>query len=165
MATAINKTFNLAGLECSNVVIPNPILKERFNTRFGMQMTNPFSISALIAAYNDPESENWLEQVNDYIDENLAFALKFFADKMPWVKTYIPQGTYCMWTDFSACGLSGTEIHDRIYNKANVYLQDGVVHDPEEGEFFQRICVPCSRSVLQEAFERIYEQFADISPN
>lgn len=163
MTTAINKTFNLAGLECSNVIIPDARLRERFSSRFGMQMANPFSISALIAAYNDPESENWLEQVNAYIDKNLDFVIDFFASKMPWVKTYIPQGTYCMWVDFSACGLSGEEIHDRIYNKANVYLQDGLVHDPEEGEFFQRICVPCARSVLEEALERIYEQFTDIT--
>lgn len=163
MMTAINKTFNLAGLECSNIIIPNPTLKERFTSHFNsMELTTPFAISALLAAYNDPESENWLNQVNDYIDGNIQFAMDFFKEKMPWVKTYIPQATYCIWVDFSESGLSGDEIHDRIYNKANVYSQDGAVHDPEEGEHFQRFCVPCARSVLKEALERIAEVFTDI---
>lgn len=162
MMTAINKTFNLAGLACSNAVIPNPVLKQRFAEHFGQRLANPFSISALIAAYNSPDAETWLEELNAYIDGNLQFVKNFFAEKMPWLKTHIPQGAYFMWLDFSASGLTGTEIHERIYDKAKVALQDGTIHDPEGGEFFQRICVPCARSVLNEALHRISNQFIDV---
>lgn len=162
MMTAINKTFNLAGLACSNAIIPDPALKQRFKKHFGLKLANPFSISALIAAYNSPDAEEWLGELNTYIDGNLQFVKDFLAEKMPWVKTHIPQGAYFMWLDFCASGLTGAEIHERIYDKARVALQDGTVHDPEGGEFFQRICVPCARSVLEEALNRIYKQFSDI---
>ena len=81
---------------------------------------------------------------------------------MPKVKIAKPEGTYCLWMDFSAYGLSGEEIHDRIYNKANVLLQDGTVHDPVEGHCFQRMCVPCARSVLETACKRIAREFEDV---
>lgn len=163
MMTAINKTFNLAGLECSNIIIPNEDLRQRFSTHFAqLQLATPFAISALLAAYTEPECESWLDQLNDYIDGNLQYAVDFFHEHMPWVKVYIPEATYCLWVDFSACGLSGEEIHNRIYHKANVFPQDGIVHDPEFGEHFQRICVPCARSILQTALERIAKQFQDI---
>lgn len=161
MLTAINKTFNLAGLQCSNAVISDPFLKARFLKEFGMRMPTPFAIAALIAAYT--EGDEWAEQMNEYVDGNLDFALSYFKEHMPWVKAYKPQGTYVLWVDFSGCGLTGKEIHKRIYDDAQVLLQDGAVHDPMHGECFQRICVPCSRSVLKEALDRICEQFKEFN--
>lgn len=160
MLTAINKTFNLAGLACSNAIIPDDFLRARFKREFGMRMPTPFAISALIAAYND--GVEWMEQMNEYIDGTIDFALQYFAEKMPWVKVGKPEGTYCLWLDFSASGLSGEEIHRRIYDQANVFLQDGVVHDPERGQAFQRMCLPCARSVVKEAIDRIAHEFEDI---
>ena len=81
---------------------------------------------------------------------------------MPQVKIAKPEGTYCLWMDFRAYGLSDKEVHDRIYVKANVLLQDGTVHDPIEGQAFQRMCVPCARSVLETACKRIAKEFEDI---
>lgn len=157
MLTAVNKTFNLAGLQCSNVIIKDEFLRERFKHEFGNRMATPFAIGALIAAYT--EGEEWLEQVNEYIDENIDFTIDFLKKNMPWVKVQKPEGTYCLWLDFEACGLSGEQIHDRIYNKAHVMLQDGIVHDPEFGQYCHRICVPTARCVLKEALERIAKQF------
>lgn len=158
--TAVNKSFNLAGLQCSNAIIPDPFLRARFQRAFGMRMPTPFAVAALIAAYT--EGEEWLEQVNGYIDGNIDFVLEFLKEKLPWVKAWRPEGTYTMWLDFSACGLRDEEIHARIYDRALVLAQDGVVHDPEKGQCFQRICVPCARSVLAEALERIAAAFADL---
>lgn len=158
--TAINKTFNVAGLHCTNVVISDEELRTKFSTEMGMQLASPFAIAALIAVYT--EGEDWLEQLKDYVDGTMTYIKEFLAEKMPQVKVEIPEGTYIMWLDFSEYGISAKEIHDRIYNKANVLLEDGDMFG-EEGEFYQRICTPSPRPLIQEALERIAKEFEDIS--
>lgn len=158
--TAINKTFNVAGLHCTNVIISDEELRTKFSTEMGMQLASPFAIAALIAVYN--EGEDWLEQLKDYVDGTMTYIKEFLADNMPEVNVAIPEGTYIMWLDFSGYGISAKEIHDRIYNKANVLLEDGSMFG-EEGEFFQRICTPSPRPLIQEALERIAKEFEDIS--
>jgi cystathionine beta-lyase len=158
--TAINKTFNTAGLHCSNIIVNNEEMRKRFMKELGMKMPSPFSISALIAAYN--EGEDWLRQVNEYIDGNLQFLKEFLDEHMPLVKYRIPEGTYIAWLDFRSYGLSSEEVHDRIYNKANVVLEDGELFGPE-GTGFQRICIPSPRALIKEALERIHEQFKEFT--
>lgn len=160
--TAINKTFNVAGLHCSNVIISNPELRKTFSKAMGNQMASPFTISALIAVYN--QGEDWLDQLKEYIDGTMDFVQHFLAERMPKVKVRIPEGTYIMWMDFSAYGISPEEIHDRIYNKANVLLEDGKMFG-EEGLYYQRICIPSPRPIIKEAFERIAREFEDIHFN
>lgn len=156
-ATAVNKTFNLAGLHCTNLVIKNPQLREQFTQSFGLCMPSPFTIAAVIAAYN--ESEDWLIELREYLDGNIDWVLNFLKERMPKVKCRRPEGTYIMWMDFRAYGLSAEEIHDKIYKKANVLLEGGLMFDPEYGGGFERVCTPSPRSVLQEAFERIAREF------
>jgi cysteine-S-conjugate beta-lyase len=158
--TAINKTFNVAGLHCTNVIIPNQAHKKTFSKEMGMQMASPFTISALIAVYN--EGEDWLEQLKEYIDGTMEFVQRFLAEKMPKVKVRIPEGTYVMWMDFSAYGISPKEVHDRIYNKANVILEDGSMFG-DEGVNYQRICIPSPRPMIKEAFERIAREFEELN--
>lgn len=156
VCTAINKTFNLAGLHCSNIVITNPEHKKIFNKEMGMQMPSPFAISALKAAYN--EGEEWLEQLKVYIDDNFKFLENFLTQKMPKVKFHIPEGTYIAWLDFSGYGLSPEEVHDRINIKANVVLEDGKMFGENSPEFM-RICLPSPLSLIEEAMERIAKEF------
>lgn len=157
--TAINKTFNVAGLHCTNVIISNPELRTKFIKELGMHLASPFTISALIAVYN--EGEEWLEQLKEYIDGTMEWVMEFLAERMPKVKTQIPEGTYLMWLDFSGYGISPEEVHDRIYNRANVILEDGSMFG-EEGQKYQRICLPSPRPIIKEAFERIAKQFEDL---
>jgi cystathionine beta-lyase len=154
--TAINKTFNVAGLHCTNVIISNPDLRETFNRVMGFHLPSPFTVSALIAVYN--EGEEWLEQLKEYIDGTMDWVVQFLAEKMPKVKVRIPEGTYIMWMDFSGYGLTPEEVHDRIYNKANVILEDGKMFG-DEGLHYQRICIPSPRPLIQEAFERMAKEF------
>jgi cystathionine beta-lyase len=158
--TAINKTFNLAGLHCTNVIISNPELRQTFSSVMGMHLPSPFTVSALIAVYND--GEEWLEQLKEYIDGTMEWVVKFLAERMPKVKVRIPEGTYIMWLDFSEYRLTPEDVHDRIYNKANVLLEDGKMFG-EEGLMYQRICIPSPRPMIKEAFERIAREFAGIS--
>jgi len=156
VCTAINKTFNLAGLHCSNIVITNPKLRKLFSKEMGIQSPSPFAISALKAAYND--GEEWLEQLKAYIDKNFEFLDNFLAQKMPKVKFHIPEGTYIGWLDFSGYGLTPEEVHDRIYNKANVVLEGGKIFGENSPEF-ERICIPSPKSLLEDAMERIAKEF------
>ncbi|WP_017754338.1 MalY/PatB family protein [Calidifontibacillus oryziterrae] len=158
--TAINKTFNVAGLHCTNVIITNPELRKTFTNELGMQLASPFTISALIAVYN--HGEDWLEQLKEYIDGTMEWVVEFLAERMPKVKVRIPEGTYIMWMDFSSYGISPKEVHDRIYNKANVILEDGIMFG-EEGLHYQRICIPSPRPMIKEAFERIAKEFEDLN--
>lgn len=157
--TAINKTFNVAGLHCTNVIIPNEELRNQFIKTMGFQLASPFTIAALIAVYN--EGEEWLEELKEYIDGTMEMVKKLLSEKMPKVSVNIPEGTYIMWLDFSGYGITAEEVHDRIYNKANVLLEDGSMFG-EEGINHQRICIPSPRSLIKEAIERIATEFADL---
>ncbi|MEH7302794.1 MalY/PatB family protein [Neobacillus drentensis] len=157
--TAINKTFNVAGLHCTNVIISDSEHRKTFGSVMGMHLPSPFTVSALIAVYH--EGEDWLEQLKEYIDGTMEWVVDFLADRMPRVKVRIPEGTYIMWMDFSGYGLTPEEVHDRIYNKANVLLEDGKMFG-EEGLHFQRICIPSPRPIIKEAFERIAREFEDL---
>jgi len=157
--TAINKTFNLAGLHCTNVIISNPDLRKKFSDAIGMKSASPFTVSALISVYRD--GEEWLEQLKDYLDGTIAWVEQFLKERMPKVKVRIPEGTYVMWMDFSGYGISPKEVHERIYDRANVLLEDGVMFG-EEGLEYQRICIPSPRPMIKEAFERMAKEFEDL---
>jgi cystathionine beta-lyase len=158
--TAINKTFNVAGLHCSNIIIHNLELRDKFSTAMGFQMASPFSMSALIAAYN--EGQDWLDQLKVYLDGTIDWVAQFLASEMPKVKFSPPEGTYVMWLDFSEYNLSPKVVHDRIYNQANVILEDGEKFG-EEGLGYQRICIPSPRPMIQEALFRIQHAFSDVN--
>ena len=156
----INKTFNMAGLACSNAIVQDEGLYAAIKKEYHTPMPTPFAIAGHIAAFS--EGDEWMDQVCEYIEGNIDAAIEFFHKEMPRVTICKPEGTYCLWLDFSAYSLSGKEIHKRIYEDALVILQDGTVHDPIEGQCFQRMCVPCARSVLMEACHRIAKVFEDV---
>ena len=161
--TAVNKTFNLAGLAATNVFFSNVQDKACFEEIRGFVEPNPFAISAVIAAYN--EGDDWYEQVKAYIEANFDTVIAYFADHLPDVGVRRPEGTYILWFDFEArcrkLGIDGAELHRRIYDDAQVLLQDGSNFDPEGGEFFQRMCVPTPRTMLLDACERIARVLAE----
>lgn len=159
MVTGINKTFNVAGLACANAVIPDEDLRGIYRKEAHGGLPSPFAIAALISAYT--ECDAWVEELCGYISGNFDAALDFFHANMPRLRVQRPEGTYIMWLDFSAYGLTAEEIHRRIYDKANVRLQDGLVHDPDLGGPFQRLCVSCSREVLLEGLRRIAREFPE----
>lgn len=161
--TAVNKTFNLAGLAATNVFFSNAQDKACFEKIRGFVEPNPFAISAVIAAYN--EGDDWYEQVKAYIEANFDTVIAYFADHLPDVGVRRPEGTYILWFDFEArcrkLGIDGAELHRRIYDDAQVLLQDGSNFDPDGGEFFQRMCVPTPRTMLLDACERIARVLAE----
>lgn len=158
--TAINKTFNVSGLHATNIIINDEALRNRFKKVLGYEMPSPFTIAAIIAAYN--EGEEWLEQVVGYIDDNIDFVINFLKENMPKVKVVKPEGTYVMWLDFRNYGIPPEDIKKRIYTEANVILESGSMFG-EEGIGYERICVPSPRQIIERAMKRIAAAFEDLN--
>lgn len=155
--TGVNKSFNVAGLEASNVIVTDPEMKRKVAFRLGMKMPSPVTVAAIIGAYNG--GDEWLDQLRDYIDGTFDWVLDFCKKNLPKMKCVRPEGTYIFWMDFRDYGLSAEEIHKRIYVDANVLLEGGKMFDPDLGDGFERICLSTRRALIQEAFERIAAQF------
>ena len=151
---APSKTFNLAGLSASSVIIPNKKLRERFNeARAGIgHGLNIFGITAMEAAYR--YGDEWLEQLLDYLQGNLEFTLTYFTEKIPKIKPIKPQGTYLLWLDCRALGMDDKALSSFMREKAKVGLDDGFMFGAG-GAGFQRMNIACPRSILKEALERI----------
>jgi cystathionine beta-lyase len=160
--TAPSKTFNLAGLQTSSIIIPNDELRGRYeetllaNGLFGM---NTFGAVALQAAYE--HGEQWLGQMLEYVAGNLEYLNTFVAENIPQIEVVQPEGTYLVWLDCRKLKLDGMELRRLMYEKARVYLDEGFIFGPE-GEGFERINIACPRSILVEALDRIRNAVSDL---
>ena len=153
--TAPSKTFNIAGLQVSNIFIPDNQLRHRFKRQIaasGYSQLNAAGIAACEAAYR--YGEEWYNGVKAYIRENISFTKKFLEERISKVKMLEPEGTYLVWVDFRALGLSNRELEDLIIHKAGLWLDSGAIFGAA-GEGFQRINVACPRVTLQTALEKI----------
>jgi len=151
---APSKTFNLAGLQASSIIIPNKKLRERFQeANAGMNPgPNLFGLTAMEAAYN--HGDEWLEQMLVYLQENLDLALSYFENNIPGIQAIIPQGTYLLWLDCRALGLDDMALREFIRQKARIGLDDGFLFG-SGGSGFQRMNIACPRSILEEALRRL----------
>ncbi len=159
LVSGANKTFNLMGLHCAYSIIPDENLRKQYQKNYEPPMPTPFAIAGMTAAYN--ECEDWLDQLNDYLDDTMADAVDQIHQKLPLAKAYLPQGSYVLWIDFSGYGYSTEILQELIYQRANVALQKGSSHDPDEGGQFMRMCVTCSKGKIREAIERIAAAFEE----
>lgn len=149
-----SKTFNLAGLEVSSIIIPNRKLRDDFiNARAGIcPNPNLFGFIALEAAYR--YGDEWLTQLLDYLQSNLDFTMKYFEKKIPRIKVIKPQGTYLIWLDCRGLGLDTTALRNFMREKAMVGFDDGFLFGAT-GAGFQRMNIACPRAILDEALSRI----------
>ncbi|MBU2511369.1 pyridoxal phosphate-dependent aminotransferase [bacterium] len=151
---APSKTFNLAGLEASILIIPNADLRDKFEeTRKGfLPSANVFGMVALEAAFN--EGDEWLGQFLEYMQANLKFLTDYFEQNIPRIKVIKPEGTYLVWLDCRELGMNSKELESFMNSKARVGLDHGIAFGPG-GEGFERINIACPRSILEEALKRI----------
>jgi cystathionine beta-lyase len=155
ICTSPSKTFNIAGLQTSNIVVPNEGLRKRFKQALksnGIFGINPFGQTALEAAY--AHGEEWLEQVLEYIEGNLRYLESFVEEKLPGIHIIQPEATYLVWMDFRSLSLDAGDLRRLMLEKAGVHFDDGFIFGPE-GEGFERINIACPRSLLEEALARI----------
>jgi len=152
---AASKTFNLAGMASSSVIIKDETLREQFKSyisRLHVDMGNLFGFVATQAAFE--KGESWLDEVLKYIAANVAWVSSFLKQNLPRVKMIYPEATYLIWLDFSEFGLKDNELKDFIISKASVGLNSGIDFGPG-GEGFMRMNVACPRKTIAEAFEKI----------
>jgi cysteine-S-conjugate beta-lyase len=149
-----SKTFSLAGLEVSSIIIANKKLRQEFaNMRSGLVPgPNLFGYTALEAAYR--YGDEWLGQVLDYLNANLEFMTSYFENRIPRIKVIKPMGTYLVWLDCRALHLDDEELKDFMRKKARVGFDDGYLFG-NGGSGFERINIACPRAILQEALNRI----------
>ena len=157
VATAPSKTFNIAGLQVSNIWIANEKMRDAFKEaidRAGYSQLNNMGLIATKAAYK--YGEEWLEELKIYLKSNIDFVREFLKDKLPNIKLIEPEGTYLLWLDCRELGLSEKERQGLIQNKAKLWLDTGTMFG-KAGAGFERINIACPRKTLEEAMNRLKE--------
>ncbi|GGF94742.1 MalY/PatB family protein [Paenibacillus abyssi] len=151
---APTKTFNLPGLQSSFVVIPNSELKRRFDYRLkalSLHMMHFFNNEAITAAYT--EGGQWLDEMLQYLQGNVDYALSYLAEHLPEVTPMVPEGTYLLWVDCRGLGKDIQGLKELMYKGARVAFNEGSVYGAE-GAGFLRINLACPRAVVEEALRR-----------
>ena len=151
ICTAPSKTFNLAGLQVSNIWIPGKQLRVKFLKeidRSGYSQLNSLGLIACQAAYNS--GEQWLEQCRSYLRTNLDFLRSFLAEHIPEITLVEPEGTYFAWLDCTGLGLCQKDLNDLIIKQAKLWLDAGHIFGGNARQF-QRIVLACPRSTLEKA--------------
>lgn len=153
VCTAPSKTFNIAGLQGSNIIIPNAKARAKAIACSMLNMhtsLNIFAYTACIAAYN--ECEEWLEELLTVIDGNAKYIEDFMAKNFPEVKVSPLEGTYLLWLDMRGLGMTHIE-QKKMLEDAGIYLDNGEVFG-ESGRGFQRINLACARTTLEKTMLR-----------
>lgn len=157
---APSKTFNVAGLSSSVVIIPNPEIRKKFDKlmqTLHISMGNIPGTVALEAAYT--HGDEWLSQMMKYVQGNYDFLEDYFAKNLPLVNVMKPEATFLVWLDFRAYGMKDKQLNKFIVEHARTGLNNGGRFGTG-GDGFMRINIGCPRSILAEALDRLREAFS-----
>ena len=153
------KAFNIAGLQIANIICADDDRRQRIDRAININEVcdvNPFGVLALMAAYN--EGEDWLDQLNDYLAGNYRCMADYCRRELPQFPIAELEGTYLVWMDCRALGLSSEELEHRLVEKAHLWLNAGTMYGPD-GEGFMRWNIACPRARMLEGLER-FKAFA-----
>ena len=153
--TAPSKSFNIAGMGLSNIIIKNDKIREKFVQGLGNTASYPFTAMGFKACeivYN--ECEDWLDECVEVINTNQKLVNEFFEKKHPEIKAPLIEGTYLQWMDFRSLGLDYKELEDFMINKAELFLDEGYIFG-ENGKGYERINLAAPTEVIKEALERL----------
>lgn len=153
--TSPSKTFNLAELQVANIIITDYGLYSLFDlalAKVNINRPNVMGLAASEAAYKN--GDEWVEELNSYINGNYLFMRGFFKENLPQVKTATMEGTYLGWLDFRGLGSTHKEMEKKLLTKARVAMTPGNIFG-SEGEGFFRMNLACPRTTLEEALRRI----------
>ena len=156
--SSATKTFNLAGLKMSFTIIRNEQMRQKYvshGDKCGLTAVNIFAIEAYNAAYS--YGKQWSKEVNEYIYNNFLLMKQFIDQKMNKIKFEIPQATYMGWLDFSELNIQGN-LNERLLKEAKLFMSDGK-NFYDKCSSYQRINVACSKAVLLEALDRLYNWY------
>ncbi|MGH1449460.1 MAG: MalY/PatB family protein [Pseudomonadaceae bacterium] len=154
-AVAPSKSFNIAGMGLSALVVPDPEhrqMLQRVFERMHMEPANPFSIVAFEAAYR--HGGPWLDALLDYLKGNVDLACAFLADQVPELRVDRPEGTYLLWLDCRALGLGDAQLKEFFIREARVGMNPGSSFG-DAGSGYMRLNIGTRRAVVEQALERI----------
>jgi putative C-S lyase len=155
ICTAPSKTFNIAGMQISNIIIPNEKIRERFRKELmdsAIHEPNILGLKACEIAYT--ECGPWLDAFLGHLAANHRITRDFFAEHLPMVTVFPLEGTYLQWLDFRALGLEPKALEEFMVNEAEWFVDEGYIFG-EGGAGFERVNLACPASVLSEAFDRL----------
>ena len=158
---APSKTFNIAGLATSSVIIPNDDLRKRFRKtlqQLHILKGNFFGMVASTAGYRN--GAPWVDALMQYIRENFDYLGEFLKAELPAIKLTHPEATYLAWLNFRETGLSDKQIKDKLIVDAGLGFSNGLVFG-EGGQGFQRVNLATPRSIVEEACHRLKNTFGD----
>ena len=152
---APSKSFNIAGLATSSVIISNPPIREKFNMmmeKLHVGGGNIFGMEASIAAYSN--GKEWIDNMLEYLNDNMNLVYDYCRERIPLIKPVKAEATYLVWLDCSDLGLDDVYLHKFMIEKARLGLNDGPTFG-KGGNGFQRMNLACPRSIVHEALERL----------
>jgi cysteine-S-conjugate beta-lyase len=164
--TSISKTFNMAGLGSSNLIIPNPGVRAKVARALKdawIMGPNAIALTAIEAAYKYGSS--YVDQLNAYLSANAAFVVDFFAENMPDVGVTKPEGTFLIWLDFNCLGLTCNQLSEIMAKEYKLALSNGVTYG-KQAEGFMRLNIGCPRSMLERGLmliEKLYKTRKNIT--
>ena len=162
LCTAPTKTFNLAGLQVSNIFIPDKEIREKFQSeiwRTGYSLINVMGLVACQSAYE--KGQEWLNELKKYLLDNIKYVDIFLKEKLPKIKLIYPEGTYLLWLDFIKLDLSDDKIEELMLEEAKLWLDSGKMFG-NAGKGFQRINIALPREKLRYALENLEKTFKNI---
>ncbi|MGR3765781.1 MalY/PatB family protein [Rossellomorea sp. NS-SX7] len=165
LCAAPSKTFNIAGLQTSILLIPNKELREKYNeklTGYGLMRPNVFGIEGTIAAYE--EGEPWLNELLMVLEDNKQYVFNYLDQHMPELKAIVPQATHLIWIDCSQLGMSGEELCAFFLEKARVKFDEGFKFG-ESGQSFVRMNIACPKERIDMALRRMNHAVLELRKN
>ena len=153
VCTSASKAFNIAGLLCANIYVPNKQLFAQINHALEVHEVNglnPFGLVAQVAAYN--ESEAWLDELNEYVYGNYCYLRDFIQTQLPQLRIHETEGTYLGWVDISSLGVSAEQFCHDLAKKAHVLFNPSEMYGSQH---YVRINLATSREVLVQALDRL----------
>ncbi|NLH00908.1 MAG: pyridoxal phosphate-dependent aminotransferase [Clostridiales bacterium] len=154
--TSPSKTFNIAGLQTANMIIPSKELRDIYwkeiCTTEGNPKCNILGLEACRLAYE--KCEEWLEQLIKLIDTNQKIVSDFVKKEFPQIKVFRLEGTYLLWMDFSELGIECRELSRILKEEAHLFFDDGYIFG-EQGAGFERWNLACPTKYIYPALERL----------
>lgn len=153
-----SKSFNIAGLQTANIICSQPEWRRRIDRAINIHEVcdlNPFGPVALKAAYN--ESEEWIDELNQYLWDNYQALCQFFEKELPLCKVTQLEGTYLVWLDVTHYSNDVEKLCDDLLTRGKVWVNPGTMYGAESGKGYIRINIACPRSRMMEGLERIKE--------
>ncbi|RVU55711.1 MalY/PatB family protein [Anaerosphaera multitolerans] len=163
--TAPSKTFNLAGLATSNIIVKNEEMRSVYLEALAAmrsRMVNILGYKACELAYT--KSEKWLDELIPVIDRNQRMVKDFFDERHPEIKAYLSEGTYLQWVDFSGLGLSNEELEEFMHMEAQFFTDEGYIFG-EEGNGYERINLAAPTWVIKRELERLDKALVKLKEN